>query len=83
MLEMKSLQLDTIKKAVELNGLIQEIKPVLEEIAGVSIPALPAGVAARVESLKDQGVEAAVELNGLSPSGATFIEYTTPSVGWR
>lgn len=41
-LEMQSLQLDNVKKAVELSDVLEEIHPTIREIAGVEIPQLPA-----------------------------------------
>ncbi len=61
-LEMQSLQLDNLKKAVELSDVMERIQPAIREIAGVQIPGLPPGQQARAEGLKDQAVEAATEL---------------------
>jgi hypothetical protein len=61
-LEMQSLQLDNIKKAVDLSDVLGSVNPAISEIAGVEIPALPSEHQARAEALKDQAVEAATEL---------------------
>lgn len=61
-LEMRSLQLDNLKQAVELSDVLERIHPAIREIAGVEIPELSPGQQARAEGLKDQAVEAATEL---------------------
>lgn len=61
-LEMRSLQLDNLKHAVELSDVLERIHPAIREIAGVEIPELSPGQQARAEGLKDQAVEAATEL---------------------
>jgi hypothetical protein len=61
-LEMQSLQLDNLKKAVELSDLMQTIHPAIHEIVGVQIPEFSSGQQVRAEGLKDQAVEAATEL---------------------
>jgi hypothetical protein len=61
-LEMQSLQLDNLKKAVELSDVMQTIHPAIREIAGVQIPELSPRQQVRAEGLKDQAVEAATEL---------------------
>jgi len=57
-----SLQLDNLKKAVELFDLMQTIHPAIHEIVGVQIPEFSSGQQVRAEGLKDQAVEAATEL---------------------
>lgn len=61
-LEMQSLQLDNLKKAIELSDVLEEIQPTIREIAGVEIPQLPTPQRVRAEGLKGQAVEAATEL---------------------
>ncbi len=60
--ELKSLQLDNLKKAIEIGPLLDQLRPDLAEIAGVEIPELPPAAEHHLEALKDQAVEAAVEL---------------------
>ncbi len=61
-MELKSLQLDNLKKAIEIGPLLDQLRPDLAEIAGVEIPELPPAAEHHLEALKDQAVEAAVEL---------------------
>jgi hypothetical protein len=61
-LEVQSLQLDNLKKAIEVSSLVEEVTPVLEEVAGVQIPEIEPSRRFRLEALKDQAVEAATEL---------------------
>jgi len=61
-LEIKSLQLDNVKKAIEIGDLLERLRPDLAEIAGVEIPELPPAAEHHLEALKDQAVEAAVEM---------------------
>lgn len=61
--QLKSLQLDNIKKALEVRELLEEVGPGLSEVMGVEIPALSDASEARLEALKDQAVEAAAELS--------------------
>lgn len=60
--KMKSLQLDNLKKAIEIAPLLEELRPDLTEIAGVAIPEPSHATEHHLEALKDQAVEAAVEL---------------------
>jgi hypothetical protein len=61
-LEMQSMRLDNLKKAVEVSQLIEELRPAFESVEGVEIPQIDAARAPRIEALKDQAVEAAAEL---------------------
>jgi len=61
-LAMRSLQLDNLKKRVELSEMLERIQGEIPEIAGVEISDLPPGQRARAEGFKDQAVEAAMEL---------------------
>ena len=60
--ELVSLQLDNLKKAVELSPLLEQIQPEVEEVLGATVPELPPTIRAQAEALKDQAVEATVEL---------------------
>jgi hypothetical protein len=60
--KLKSMQLDNAKKAIELSSLIEAQRPELTEVLGVEIPQLPGPSLARANALKDQAIEAAVEL---------------------
>lgn len=77
-LEMKALQLDNLKKAIELSELLDRINPAIREIAGVEIPQLPPGTEARAEGLKDQAVEAATELSLDSQAEFTISSEVPP-----
>jgi hypothetical protein len=77
-LEMQSLQLDNLKKAVEVSDLLERINPTIREIAGVEIPELSAGQEMRAEGLKDQAVEAASELVLESREEVTISEEEPP-----
>ncbi len=59
---MQSLQLDNLKRAIELSDVMETIRPAIRGIAGVQIPELPPGPRVRAKGLKDQVVEAATEL---------------------
>jgi hypothetical protein len=61
-LEMQSLQLDNLKKAVDLSEVLGTMHPAIREITGADVPELPPGQQVRAEGLKDQAVEAATEL---------------------
>lgn len=61
-LEMQSLQLDNLKKAVDLGDVLRTVHPAIREITGDEIPELAPGQRVRAEGLKDQAVEAATEL---------------------
>jgi len=78
-LEMQSLQLDNLKKAVEVSDLLERINPTIREIAGVEIPELSAGQLARAEGLKDQAVEAASELVLESRDEVTISDEEPPN----
>ena len=60
-LEMQSLQLDNLKRAIELSDVMETIRPAIRGIAGVQVPA-PPGPRVRAKGLKDQVVEAARKL---------------------
>lgn len=77
-LEMQSLQLDNLKKAVELSDVLERINPAIREIAGVPIPELLPNQRVRAEGLKDQAVEAATELVLNSQQDVTISEDETP-----
>ncbi len=68
-LEMRSLQLDNLKQAVELSDVLERIHPAIREIAGVEIPELSPGQQARAEGLKDQAVEARYGTRSEQPGG--------------
>jgi hypothetical protein len=78
-LEMKSLQLDNLKKAVEVSDLLERINPTIRDIAGVEIPELSAGQQVRAEGLKDQAVEAASELVLESRDEVTISDEEPPN----
>jgi len=81
-LEMQSLQLDNLKKAVELSDVMQTIHPTIREIAGVRIPDLSPGQQVRAEGLKDQAVEAATELVLNSQQEVTISNDQDQGSGW-
>ena len=72
-LESKSMQLDNIKKAIELLPLLETINPSIEEVLGVVIPTPGARTVGRLEALKDQAVEAVVELQATSDEPIQLI----------
>ena len=72
-LESKSMQLDNIKKAIELLPLLETINPSIEELLGVVIPLPGARTVGRLEALKDQAVEAVVELQATSDEPIQLI----------
>jgi hypothetical protein len=64
--EKQSMQLDNLKKAVELAPLLEALNPSILQVLGVEIPPPDSYTLRRLEALKDQAVEAAVELQASS-----------------
>lgn len=73
-LEMQSLQLDNLKKAVDLSEVLGTLHPAIQEIVGGESPELPPGQRVRAEGLKDQAVEAATELVLTSDQDVTISD---------
>jgi len=65
-LEKQSMQLDNLKKAIELAPLLEALNPSISQVLGVEIPRPGSHTLTRLEALKDQAVEAAVELQASS-----------------
>jgi hypothetical protein len=65
-IEKQSMQLDNLKKAIEVGGLLETVSTSITQVLGVEIPVLNPQTAVRLEALKDQAVEAAVELQSTS-----------------
>ncbi len=61
-LQVKSLQLDNVKKAIEVGELLERLRPEIAEVAGLEILELPPSSVSHLEALKDQAAEAAVEM---------------------
>lgn len=78
-LEMQSLQLDNLKKAVDLSDVLGTVHPAIREITGVDMLELPPGQRVRAEGLKDQAVEAATELVLNSQQDVTISDDAPPS----
>lgn len=77
--ELRSVQLDSIKKAIEVAHLLEEVRPAVTEVAGVEIPQLDVPTMKRLEALKDQAVEAAVELTQAGSQGVELREEDPPT----
>lgn len=75
--QIRSLQLDNLKKAIEVASLVDELRPSMSEVLGVQIPELDPPKVARLEALKDQAVEAATELQAQSDQEVSFEETVT------
>jgi hypothetical protein len=65
-LEKQSMQLDNLKKAIELAPLLEALNPSISHVLGVEIPQPDSRTLPRLEALKDQAIEAAVELQASS-----------------
>lgn len=71
-LQMQALQLEKVKKQIEVVELFAQVAPEVQEVIGAELPALDAAQTARLEALKDQAVEAALELEASSNGPITF-----------
>lgn len=78
-LEMQSLQLDNLKKAVDLSDVLGTVHPAIRAITGADMLELPPGQRVRAEGLKDQAVEAATELVLNSQQDVTISDDAPPS----
>ena len=78
--QLKSLQLDNVKKAIEVGDLLNNARPGIVEAMGVAMPELEGPAAARLEALKDQAVEAAVEL-ALTTDDQVIVVYDDQAEG--
>jgi hypothetical protein len=71
-IEMKALQLENLKSAIEVSELLQQVRPVAHDVLGIEIPEVGASTYPRLEALKDQAVEAAGELHQESSDPVTL-----------
>lgn len=65
-LRVQSLELDVIKKKVELGSIVEELSALTASTLGGELATPSPGDLARLQALKDQAVEAAVELQSIS-----------------
>ena len=61
-IEVRSLQLDQLKKSIEVAELIDAAAPSVWQIAGLQLTSPPSAMLERAEGLKNQAVEATAEL---------------------
>lgn len=74
--QLNSMQLDSLKKKVEIAGMIEALGEEGRQMLGIEDAALSAEVLERLDPLKDQAVEAAAELSNISDG---TIDLTDPT----